>query len=185
MPILTVFAGPNGSGKSSVTPLFDLAGRGNLLDPDAIAKRIGPESPRDAAVAAGREVLSRVNGYIEGGEDFAIETTLSGGWTTSAIQAAQARGFFVRLIFVCVDDPEINVHRVRERVARGGHDIPEPDIRRRYARSLINAKKIIGTVNQAIVFNNSSARPIIKLIIESGKVVMKAPDLPEWAHALT
>jgi predicted ABC-type ATPase len=45
VPVLTVFAGPNGSGKSSLIRQVEFEGRENLLEPDAIARRISPELP--------------------------------------------------------------------------------------------------------------------------------------------
>ena len=45
MPVLTVFGGPNGSGKSSLIRQVEFEGLENLLEPDAIAKRIKPEFP--------------------------------------------------------------------------------------------------------------------------------------------
>lgn len=76
MPVLNVFAGPNGSGKSTIVALTDFEGKQNLLDPDAIARRIDPGFPQRAAIQAGREVLRRAHEYIQRGESFAIETTI-------------------------------------------------------------------------------------------------------------
>ncbi len=67
-----------------------------------------------------REVLRRTQEYLRSGEDFAIETTLSGKWTTSTVKEAMVRGSFVRLVYVCVDNSKRSVQRVRERVAQGG-----------------------------------------------------------------
>ena len=78
VPILTVIAGPNGSGKSTITRTLELPGREKLLDPDAVARRLNPAAPLEAAIEAGREVLRRSSKYFQAGESFAIETTLSG-----------------------------------------------------------------------------------------------------------
>ncbi len=85
---------------------MDFAGRGNLLEADAIAARIHSGDPRKAAIAAGREVLLRTRGYLNSRQDFAVETTLSGAWTIKAIRQATAQGFFVRLVYICLDNPE-------------------------------------------------------------------------------
>jgi predicted ABC-type ATPase len=71
MPILTVFAGPNGSGKSSLIRQVEFEGRENLLEADAIARRIKPELPQQAGILAGREVLRRTAAYIRSSESFA------------------------------------------------------------------------------------------------------------------
>jgi predicted ABC-type ATPase len=116
----------------------EFEGRGNLLEPDAIARRINPETPQQAGLPAEREALRRIAEYIRNAESFAIETTLAGGRTSSAIGAALDRLFFTRLFYICLDNPERSIQRVRERVAEGGHDVPDADVRRRYTRSLTN-----------------------------------------------
>jgi predicted ABC-type ATPase len=68
--------GPNGSGKSSIIRWLEFEGRNNLLEVDAIAKRIDPASPRRAAVAAAKEVIRRTREYLKNHQSFAIETTL-------------------------------------------------------------------------------------------------------------
>ena len=75
MPALTVIAGPNGSGKSTLTRFVDFEGRGRLLDPDAIARRLNPLDPYAAAIAAGREVLKRTADYLGLGLSFAKEAS--------------------------------------------------------------------------------------------------------------
>jgi predicted ABC-type ATPase len=77
VPVLTVFAGPNGSGKSSLIRQVEFECRENLLEADAIARRINPELPQRAGVSAGREVLRRSAEFLRGNESFAVETTLA------------------------------------------------------------------------------------------------------------
>ena len=97
--------------------------------------------------------------YVRSRESFAIETTLAGKWTHAAIRAALERSFFTRLFYICLDNPERSIQRVRERVAQGGHDVPDADVRRRYARSLANACQVLRMVHQGLVFDNSGAEP--------------------------
>ena len=134
-----------------------------------------------AAIEAARQVLRRTREYLAGGQDFAIETTLSGSWTTRLIHQALARGFFVRLVYVCLDSPEQSIQRVHERVAQGGHHVPDDDVRRRYGRSLSNLNGIVGIVNEAILYDNSGPEPTLILEIRSGSVVIQINQLPRWA----
>jgi predicted ABC-type ATPase len=140
--------------------------------------------PQRGAIRAGREVLRRAHEYIRRAESFAIETTLAGGWTNSAIEAALQEGFTVRLFYVCVKDPEENIRRVRERVARGGHYVPDEDVRRRYWRSLENAWSLVRIVDQALVYDNSGEEPRLLFEMRSGVVVTIAASLPRWAAGL-
>ena len=184
MPVLTVFAGPNGSGKSSLIRRIEFEGRLNLLEPDAIARRMNPDRPQQAGFSAGKEVLGRTTEYIRNAESFAIETTLAGNWTNSVIGAAIARSFVTRLLYICLDNPERSVQRVRERVAQGGHDVPDADVRRRYTRSLANAGRILQLVHQGLVFDNSGAEPRPVFEVRTGRVVSLKDEIPEWAEAL-
>jgi len=53
--------------------------------------------------------------------------------------------------------PPIPLHmaRVRSRVARGGHDIPEEKIRQRYDQSRINLIELMPRLTELRVFDNS------------------------------
>ena len=184
MPVLTVFAGPNGSGKSSLIRQVEFEGRENLLEPDAIARRINPKVPQRAGISAGREVLRRSAEYLRTAESFAIETTLAGHWTSDAIRAALERSFFTRLFYICLDNPERSIQRVRERVAQGGHDVPDDDVRRRYARSLSNACHLVQIVDQAVVFDNSGAEPRPVFEMRQGRMLSIVNEMPLWATTL-
>jgi predicted ABC-type ATPase len=184
VPVLTVFAGPNGSGKSSLIRQVEFEGRENLLEPDAIARRIHPELPERAGISAGREVLRRSAEYLRATESFAIETTLAGNWTNDAIRAALERSFFTRLFYICLDNPERSIQRVRERVAQGGHDVPDSDVRRRYSRSLANARGVLRIVHQGLVFDNSGAEPRPVFEMRKGGLFNWADEIPAWAATL-
>src|SRR5260370_23092858 len=95
-------------------------------------------NPSAAALAAGREVLSRIAGYLTAGGTFAVETTLSGKGTVELISKAKSRGYEIHLVLVWLDSPERCMARVRDRAAKGGHYIPDADVRRRYERGLAN-----------------------------------------------
>jgi predicted ABC-type ATPase len=103
VPNLTVFAGPNGSGKSTIVAGAKLEGKENLLDPDAIARRIDRTDAFRAAIGAAREVISRTREYLSRRESFAVETTLASKAMLATMSRAQELGFFVRLVYVCLN----------------------------------------------------------------------------------
>ena len=172
------------SGKTSLIRQIQFEGSENLLEPDAIARRISPDRPQLAGVSAGREVLRRSAGYLRRGNSFAIETTLAGNWTNHAIRQALTMSFYTRLFYICVDSPERSIQRVRERVAQGGHHVPDADVRRRYTRSLTNARQILPIVHQAVVIDNSGATSSSDFEIRDGQLLTKADSIPVWATAL-
>jgi predicted ABC-type ATPase len=180
VPTLTVIAGPNGSGKSTLTQSFDFEGRDRLLDPDAIARRMNPANPSAAAIAAGREVLKRTADYLNRGVSFAVETTLSSRGRMDLIRQAKSRGYEIHLLFIGLDGSERCIARIRNRAARGGHGIPDADVRRRYARSVANATQALPLADVARFYDNSEDRACLILVANAGIVVWQAEPLPEW-----
>ena len=182
MPLLTIIAGPNGSGKSTLTQSVDFGGRDRLLDPDAIARALNPMNPSAAALAAGREVLSRIAGYLAAGVSFAVETTLSGKGTLELISGAKSRGYEIHLVLVWLDSPDRCMARVRDRAAKGGHYIPDADVRRRYERGLANVPAAIRSADLVKLYDNSGNGHCLVLLAENGTVVWRAVPMPEWVR---
>ena len=180
MPVLTVFAGPNGSGKSSIIKRLDFEGAENLIQADEIAKRINSADPSRAAVAAGREVITRTRLYVRNHQSFAIETTLASGSMLATMREAQLQGFLVHLVYVCLDGPERSIQRVRERVAEGGHHVPDEDVRRRYGRSLQNLTAALRLADNAIVYDNSEGEPHKALEASHGSITWRGSSEPIW-----
>lgn len=166
MPNLIVIAGPNGSGKSTTAPklLRDTLRVDEFVNADVIARGLSAFSPENAAFPAGRIMLNRMRALAASGKDFALESTLSSRTLAPWITRLKVDGYVIHLIYLWLASPELAVLRVKERVAQGGHDIPEPVIHRRYRRSLSNFFNIYRPVaNSWLMLDNSSTdapRPI-------------------------
>jgi predicted ABC-type ATPase len=182
VPTLTVIAGPNGSGKSTLRRFADFEGRERLLDPDAIARGLNPLNPSAAAIAAGREVLKRTAEYLNWGASFAVETTLSSRNRVDLVRQAKSRGYEIHLVFVGLDSPDRCITRVRNRAARGGHFVPDADVRRRYARSVANAALALRLADTAKFYDNSGDGHRLILVADTGVVVWRAEGVPEWVE---
>lgn len=142
-PHVMVIAGPNGVGKSTVAPrLMAEFGMATFLNADVIAKELNPDDPSAVAMIAGRIMHQRLEEARESRVNFALETTLSGLSLRNSILRLQQAGYFVRLAFLWVPSPEINVARVAGRVRLGGHFVPQDDVRRRFARSIHNFDRV-------------------------------------------
>ncbi len=99
-----------------------------------------------------------------------------------AREAKQA-GYHVLLLYVATGSPELHIERVRLRVSRGGHNISDADIIRRYHRSLIHAPEALRFVDDAVVLDNSGLRPLQLLVVQRGRVIWQADELPGWVQA--
>ena len=184
MPTLTVIAGPNGSGKSTLTASIRFEGIENLIDPDAIARGLDPADPSRAALQAGRVAIQRARSFLANRQDFAIETTLAGNGQLATMREAKSLGYWIFFVFVALGDPQRNVGRVGLRVAKGGHDVPEVDVLRRYSRSLENAPAALRLADEAMVVDNSGVEPARVLLVRGGEIEWRAEDLPDWVRGL-
>ena len=100
------------------------------------------------------------------------------------MRRAQKAGYHVVMVYVSLGAPELHIERVRLRVARGGHDIPDSDIRRRYWRSVQNAPEGLKLAHEAAVLDNSGLHPVRMLLLQGGRIVWARNTLPEWVQHL-
>ena len=135
-----VIAGPNGAGKTTFAQEFlpDYADCRNFINADLIAAGISPLSPETAAVRAGRLMLEEISLAMQRGIDFGFETTLSGRGHLNLVRRLKKRGYRVHFFYLWIPSVELALSRIRERVSRGGHDVPETVVRRRFTRSICN-----------------------------------------------
>jgi len=139
-PIFVILAGPNGAGKTtgalSILPLeLRIV---HFVNADLIARGLSPLDPTLADFDAARMMLQRMRKLHERQESFAVETTLASKSLVPFLRECKMTGYETRLIFVALDNPETAIRRVAIRVAKGGHDISEDTIRRRFFRGLRN-----------------------------------------------
>lgn len=135
---LIIVGGPNGAGKTTFA-LEDLARRGGVyLGADAIAAELSPGDPAAAAIEAARLFIERFDQLVQTEQRLIVESTLAGKSLARMISTAASLGFQVEMNFMFIDSADLSLNRVRQRVLNGGHDVPETDIRRRFARTLAN-----------------------------------------------
>jgi len=139
-PLAVLLAGPNGAGKSTSAARFL---RGALaveefVNADVIAQGLSAYRPDGAAVAAGRIMLERLRFLADRRRDFAFETTLAGRGHARWVAELRAAGYRVHLTFLALPSADLALARVAERVRRGGHDVPEAVVRRRFQAGLRN-----------------------------------------------
>lgn len=182
MTTFIMFAGPNGSGKSTVRDTI-INPVEVVIDPDKIAREIDPSDPKGAEIKAGREALRRFDEAIASGRSLSMETTLTGHSAVQRLRRAKDAGYEVSLIFVALDNQEMNVARVAERVRKGGHHIPPELTRKRVGVSSGNLPAALAIADQAIVIDNSgkSHRAVLETV--DRRVTFLADKLPTWLEA--
>jgi len=137
---LYIIAGPNGAGKTTFAREFlpNYADCNNFVNADLIAQGMAPFSPETAALRAGRAMLGEIRSFAKRRVSFAFETTLSGRSYLTLLRRLAAEGYEIHFFFLWLKSVDLALSRVKERVSRGGHDVPEPVIRRRFDRSMQN-----------------------------------------------
>jgi predicted ABC-type ATPase len=94
------------------------------------------------------------------------------------VQEATKLGFEIRLLYVILPTVEMNIERVRQRVAAGGHDVAETKIRERRERSLQQLPWFLQHADLALIFDNSASKPKLVGRKEQGEIVLD-PAAPE------
>lgn len=161
-----LIAGANGSGKTTLAHelLKDEPGL-VFLNADETAAKIGDK----LGIRAGKIVLENIDKVLLSGKSVALESTISGKHHERAIKKFRAKKYEIILIYVFLDFPEANIARVKKRVALGGHNIPESDIRRRFYKSVKNFWPAAKLVNHWKLFYNGDDN--YELIAEGNKSI--------------
>lgn len=169
-----LIAGPDGVGKTSYARrhLRAVIGSIHFVNLDEIARGLSPLDPSVAQRDAARVALDRAHGFIRDSTTFALETTLAGRTHLRLVEAARAAGRRFGLLYFAVPRVEICLERVSRRVAEGGHDVPEADVRRRFERSLSQFPAYAGKADLWRAFDNAGPSPVVMAEGRDGKTVL-------------
>jgi len=194
-----VLAGTNGAGKTSILGAEISERNLDFLNPDEAARSIRTADPslsqQEANSRAWHENVDLLQRTILEKTSYAFETTLGGNTIPALLKKATDSGLDVNIAYVGLRDPELHIARVKARVARGGHDIPEEKIRERYANSVVNLIGLMPALTELLIYDNSEEadphsgkepRPLLILHFRRGKFLRccDAAEVPEWAKPI-
>lgn len=177
-PVVIAIIGPNGSGKSSIAVAIGIADSGDGFDPEHI--RVDYESgkvslpfvnPDDFSVQI-REALPDLSQtqadkvaaqfaerkrheLAEARSDFGFETVGSHESKPQFLRELKEAGYYVVVLFVGTEDPEINKRRVAQRVEVGGHDVDPEKVESRYRRTMGFLVDYYSVADYVAVYDNS------------------------------
>jgi predicted ABC-type ATPase len=171
----------------------------DYYNPDEATRRIRTASPhlseREANSLAWHQGKRLLEAAIDGRLRFAIETTLGGDTMTALFKRALAEGMEVRMWYVGLASLELHLARVRARVVRGGHDVPEPKIRERFEKSRVNLIRLLPYLTELRVFDNSvdadpssgkapEPYPVLQMVNGAIASMCDLPSVPGWAKPI-
>jgi predicted ABC-type ATPase len=186
MPTLYLLAGPNGAGKTSYyeTAIEEGFIQSNLpfVNVDLITRSLPGMYTPDNFVKAEEIAREEIASHISSMSDFMIESNLATQRDYDWICAMIKKGYEVVLFFLCTSFLEININRVKKRVAEGGHDVAESIIEHRYKMGLTYLKGSLQIFSKAYLIDNSGSTALVMAELNKGILVDKEPNAPKWVN---
>lgn len=183
MPNLFIIAGPNGAGKTTYVRdyLSTETGCREFVNADLIAAGLSPFSPDTAAFEAGRIMLKRLRDLSAQRRDFAFETTLTGYGYLDLLLDLSEVGYRIRLDYLWIRDLDVTRMRVKQRVRKGGHDIPDEVQKRRFSKGLpLLLEHYRPLLHHWRIYDNTGTEP--HLVVEEEDGVLRVKDSSRLAR---
>nr|WP_326208315.1 hypothetical protein [uncultured Oscillibacter sp.] len=176
MKIYTIVGGVNGVGKSSFTGVLKsrTTDLGVIVDVDKITAQMGGK-----ALEGGKRAIRIMEDCIRDGVSFTQETTLSGHRPKAAAKRAKEAGYYIRLYYVGLDTAEESKRRIANRVARGGHDIGEADVERRFAGRWEALRAVLPFCDEAAFYDNDNGFVEVAAY-RNGELILEGDHRPRW-----
>jgi predicted ABC-type ATPase len=171
----------------------------NYFNPDEVARHLRAVDPswtvEQANAEAWQQGKSLLQRAISERLTFAFETTLGGKTMADLLEKALDEGIEIRMWYAGLSSPELHIARVRARAAKGGHDIPEANIRKRYDNGRRNLIRLLPRLTELRLHDNSAEAdpttgaapsPLLVLHMRNGQIMNPddLPRTPEWAKPI-
>ena len=179
--VYTIIAGVNGTGKSSFRGVLEgqNVNLGHIIDPDLIAK----ENNNDLYKAA-KTAVAKIRECLEKNISFTQETTLSGHTVLNTVKRARRKGYYISLYYIGLNSAEESLTRIANRVKKGGHNIPEKDVIRRFNKRFDLLSDIISYCDEVNFYDNENG--FIKVAeIRNAQFRFVNGYRPEWIVKLS
>ena len=174
IPTVYVIGGPNGAGKTTFARKFlPAANVVEFLNADLLAAGLSPLRPEAMAIQAARLLLKRWRELVAIKADFAFESTLSGRTYAVMLREARQARYSVQVSYLWLPHATLSLRRVRQRVRKGGHDVPSTDVRRRFGPSLRNFFSLyLPLADEALLFEAAYHPPRVVASWKKGQCVI-------------
>ncbi len=175
--LYTIIAGVNGCGKSSFSGASSaFADFGKLIDADKMI------AEKQSAFYGIKAAVLEIERCLENRIDFTQETTLSRMKTLRTIKKARNLGYDIRMYYIAVSSAEESVKRIKNRVEKGGHNIPDEVVKRRFESCFTDLLKVLRYCDTADFFDNENG--FVKVGEYSNGKISNFGDEPQWFSKL-
>lgn len=180
MKVCTIIGGVNGTGKSSLSGILcaERTDLGVVVDPARCAALCNGDE-----YEGGKLAVSQLETALDEGVNFTQETALSGGHPKQLCRRAKEAGYYIRLYYVGLDTLEESLSRIENRVAHGGHNIPEKDVREQFAHRFQDVGKILPYCDEAKFFDNDNGFVLVAEY-RNGQLYPVGGHAPRWLQEL-
>ena len=180
MKTYTIVAGVNGAGKSSLTGVLrtEITNLGKIVDVDKIIVKCGGN-----VIEGGKKSIGLIDECLEKEICFTQETTLSGHRILATVKKAIEKGYYIRLYYVGLNTVEESLARIENRVKKGGHDIPDSDVMRRFGKRFEDLTTILQYCDEATFYDNENGFVAVAEY-KNGEMLQIGNLKPEWLKEL-
>ena len=180
MKTYTLVAGVDGVGKSSLTGVLraQMTNLGKIVDVDKMIVKCGGN-----VIEGGKKSIELIDECLEKGICFTQETTLSGHRILNTVKQAFEKGYYIRLYYVGLNSVEESLVRIENRVKKGGHNIPDSDVKRRFNKRFEDLTAILQYCDEATFFDNENGFVAVAEY-KNGEILQKGSLKPKWLEEL-
>ena len=176
MKLYTIIGGVNGVGKSSLSGVLSAENLdlGIIIDTDKMTAELGGDR-----ISGGKKAIEKIDSCLEKGVNFTQETTLSGARTLKTIQRARDLDYTIRLYYIGINTADESIERIKNRVRKGGHNIADDDVERRFEKRFEDLIKILPYCNEVRFYDNENGFVYVAEY-RNGSLIIKGDYTPEW-----
>lgn len=180
MKTYTIVAGVNGAGKSSLTGVLrtEITNLGKIVDVNKMIVKCGGN-----IIEGGKKSIELIDDCLEKEICFTQETTLSGHRILNTVKKAIEKGYYIRLYYVGLNTVEESLARIENRVKKGGHNIPDSDVKRRFGKRFEDLAIVLQYCDEATFYDNENGFVAVAEY-KNGEVLQIGNLKPEWLEEL-
>lgn len=180
MKTYTIVAGVNGAGKSSLTGVLrtEITNLGKIVDVDKMIVKCGGN-----IIEGGKKSIELIDDCLKKEICFTQETTLSGHRILNTVKKAIEKGYYIRLYYVGLNTVEESLARIENRVKKGGHNIPDSDVKRRFGKRFEDLAIVLQYCDEATFYDNENGFVAVAEY-KNGEVLQIGNLKPEWLEEL-